>query len=328
MKQLRKKALLPALSMALASVIALSGVTYAWFTTSPTASVTGMDVNVKAANGIQISLDARTWKSTISSADIKDFIDGRDAAVYPGAVNQFPDGSPISEGGEGIEIMPVSSAGNVVDGKLAMFYGEIDKQGKLTTTAEAEADRINGGNFIAFDLFINNTVDKDQPLKLDKVGDLSKVAASTAFNGNDNAKAETAVRVAFIYQGNVAAGNYKGAWDLNGGTSAVIWEPNSKIHPVGVVDANGDAPSTTSKTPYNGVKAAFTAKDLDKLSDAEVSAVETFDETKDIITLKPGINKVRIYIWLEGQDVDCVNQISYGDFVTNLSFSVPEIAEG
>ncbi len=323
MKQLRKKALLPALSMALASVIALSGVTYAWFTTSPTASVTGMDVNVKAANGIQISLDAKTWKSTISSDDIKDFINGRAADVYPGAVNQFPDGYAT---GDNIEIMPVSSAGNVTNGKLEMFYGEIDKDGKLTTTAEEEADRTNGGNFVAFDLFINNTAGKEQPLKLDKVGDLSVVSASTAFKGNDNAKAETAVRVAFIHLGSVAAGDFKGAWNLQDGSSAVIWEPNSEVHPVGVVDANGEAPD--GKEAYMGVKAEFEAKELTELGTSEVSAVETFDATKDIITLGKGINKVRIYIWLEGQDVDCVNQISYGDFVANMSFSVPEIVEG
>jgi hypothetical protein len=34
---------------------------------------------------------------------------------------------------------------------------------------------------------------------------------------------------------------------------------------------------------------------------------------------------VRVYIWLEGQDVDCVNQISFGDFSTTLAFSVPEV---
>ena len=316
MKQLRKKALLPALSMALASVIALSGVTYAWFTTSPTAMVTGMDVNVKAANGIQISLDAIQWRSAISGDDIQKFINGKSADVYPNAVNQYP--------AKDVEIMPVSTIGKVADGKMEMFFGKIGDDGLLSTQVEAEANRTNGGNFVAFDLFINSSF--EQNLKLDQVGVLSTVGASTAFNGNENAKTETAVRVAFISLG--CAATAEEAWELNDATSetALIWEPNSDKHAVGVVDAEGKAPE--GKVDYDGIKAEFTGKELTALTSEDAAKVTTFDETRDIVDLGQGINKIRIYIWLEGQDVDCVNQISFGDFVTNLNFSVPKVSEG
>ena len=36
----------------------------------------------------------------------------------------------------------------------------------------------------------------------------------------------------------------------------------------------------------------------------------------DLLYLKAGVTKVRIYFWIEGQDVDCINWASYGGGVT------------
>ena len=105
MKQnLRKKALVPAIAMVVASVIALSGVTYAWFTTGNTASVTGLDVNVQTANGIQISLDAASWRSILTADDLTNTAGKSNVAI------QMPSN----------EIAPVSTAGNIVDGKMEL----------------------------------------------------------------------------------------------------------------------------------------------------------------------------------------------------------------
>jgi hypothetical protein len=97
-----------------------------------------------------------------------------------------------------------------------------------------------------------------------------------------------------------------------------IWEPNAQTRAVGV---EADA----GKLTYNGVKTAFQNKAVDALTDAEVSAVSTNESVGELFQLGAGINKVRVCIWLECQDVDCVNQISFGDFSTTLGFSVPEV---
>ena len=41
----------------------------------------------------------------------------------------------------------------------------------------------------------------------------------------------------------------------------------------------------------------------------------------NVFTLQPGITKIRVYMWVEGQDVDCENNASGGDLVYNLQFS-------
>ena len=41
-----------------------------------------------------------------------------------------------------------------------------------------------------------------------------------------------------------------------------------------------------------------------------------------IFTLTAGITKVRVYMWIEGQDVDCENTASGTDISYNLQFTI------
>ena len=44
----------------------------------------------------------------------------------------------------------------------------------------------------------------------------------------------------------------------------------------------------------------------------------------ELLTLRPGVTKLRIYMWIEGQDVDCENNASGGTIIFNLGFEVDE----
>ena len=308
-KNLRKKALIPALAMALASIIALSGVTYAWFTTGNSATVGTLDVNVQTANGIQISLDASTWKSNITSTDIINAVNNSQNVNI-----QFPQSSD--------GIVPVSTAGYVENGKMKMFKGEL-KNGALTSTEEIESTSLEG-NFIAFDLYFKAS-GADQVLTLKYGATQSYVKCiNLADSGKDSTiGTEKAVRVAFLPMG--VAQNAAGARalkDVEGGRASLIWEPNMNERASGVEAESG-------RLGYDGLKSAFSSTALEEITSKGYAEAmpETFDGEKDIVTLKSGINKIRVYIWLEGQDVDCVNDISFADFATNLYFSVPEVQE-
>lgn len=307
MKQnMRKKALLPALAMVLASVIALSGVTYAWFTTSNTAEVKSMDVNVQTANGIQISLDGVKWRSTISGADILDAI----GKTYTGSTNRYPAGTR--------EILPVSSAGEVAGGTIKMFEGGYNANGTLWSGA-AEEMETSDTNFIAFDLFFKSSAGEEgQPLTLLIGEGNSAVTGTDVFGGQADAGVENAVRVAFLPLGNAKTAG--AAQALKNGTEAIIWEPNATKHVDGAEADAGKAYTT------KGFNQAFEEAAEDALGD-KVSEVATITTSQEIVNLKNGINKIRVYIWLEGQDVDCINPASFGDFTTTLKFSVPAAEE-
>ena len=250
-KNLTKKALVPAIAMAVASVIALSGVTYAWFTTGNTATVGTLDVNVQTANGIQVSLDASSWRSTISGDDIKDAI--TNANAYSNRVIQFPEG----------EIAPVSSAGNVVNGKLEMFYGEYNKDGTLRSEAEVEQNRTTGGNFIAFDLFFKSSMSQDMTLVY---GDTQSYVKCIDINTGDalDVGTDKAVRVAFVPMGSAATPAAARGLTLASG-KAQIWEPNASIRANGVEADGGKLDYKGFKTGFAGVAEAL---ELSSLADS------------------------------------------------------------
>ncbi len=76
----------------------------------------------------------------------------------------------------------------------------------------------------------------------------------------------------------------------------------------------GDATSTNYSSLFDTVT-------INKLiaSDNDTSASGTHTE---LLTLNPGVTKLRIYMWIEGQDIDCENNASGGTLIFNLGFEV------
>ena len=49
----------------------------------------------------------------------------------------------------------------------------------------------------------------------------------------------------------------------------------------------------------------------------------TVEADVEMFQLKAGITKVRIYMWVEGQDVDCENTASGSNIAFDVKFSIP-----
>ncbi len=64
-KTMRKSALLSSVAMLIVSAIVLTSATYAWFSASTKAEVTGIDATVQTSTGILISTDGNAWKTKI-----------------------------------------------------------------------------------------------------------------------------------------------------------------------------------------------------------------------------------------------------------------------
>lgn len=293
--------------------------TYAWFTANQTVTISTLDVNVQTSNGLQISADAINWKTILQKEDITGA-----TATYATNTNQMP-----------TEMEPVSTAGVVTSGVMDMYSGEVDAHdngvdytlvsNKLTDT------RGTDGTYIAFDIFL-------------RVDQASQVYLTTASNVTYKQDAtdkglQNAARVAFIDEGNASIETEPTTIQaLKNGTSSIIWEPNYDVHTAaGVLNAKeiyGITTTTTGGTQlsYDGIKAAIdigkgvTLKTANKTSFADlfetvtptISTVKDFDAQQSLLNLKAGITKVRIYMWVEGQDVDCENNASG----TDISFNV------
>ena len=299
--------------------------TYAWFTANEVVSISTIDVNVIASNGLQISADASNWKAILQVEDITGA-----GATYTTNKNQMPE-----------TLEPVSTAGVVTNHYLDMYYGQAvvaqagDNLGEYVLQATKENAEVEGteGKYIAFDVFLRVDQPEDIVLSTD-----SNVVFT---EGTTDRGIQNAARVAFLDKGTVGPGSTSAqAQALDEGETAdlVIWEPNNDVHTAaGVLNAKeiyGLDTTTTGGTQlsYDGIKAAFdigkgvTLKTANKTSFADsfetvtptISTVKDFDAQQSLLNLKAGITKVRIYMWVEGQDVDCENNASG----TDISFNV------
>lgn len=306
-KNKRKSNLKSTLLLLLLTAILLIASSYAWFTSNKTVSVDTIQVNVAATNGLQISTDATTWKSVITPDEIK--------AGYTGHINQLP-----------AVLQPCSTDGTVAGGKMNMFFGEVKAtdDGGFTLTSTKETDTAGTtGNYIAFDMF----------LKVDQTTDVYMTTGSKVSAVGTSAGLENSARVAFINEGTGNVGDTGALQALTGGSSAVIWEPNNNAHTaLGIANALDVYHKTITASEvlpsYFGVKSAFDGvaldnEDTDKFAEVTPN-IKTGTMTPAGTTffkLTAGVTKFRVYMWIEGQDIDCENGASGRDITFDLQFS-------
>lgn len=320
----RKRKIFLAILMILFTGIVLTASTYAWFTANQTVTVEQIDVNVAASNGLQISVDGQNWKPYISKADI---IGAQ--TTYAGAINQVP-----------TTMVPTSTVGatDATTGFMNMYKGEIVAGGAevnnaniLTATQSVETNSTTTGDFIAFDLFFQLTEAKQIYLT-----DNASVKAKGNSKGIENA-----ARVAFVLEGNTANGSALATIQgLKTPETPIIWEPNYDTHTAAAVNNASSVyqqtiSTTSAQLPYYGVKAPISAASNVVLNSTDAtyfqqvspqisttSAGISTDAYATAFQLQAGITKVRIYMWIEGQDVDCENDASGSDLSYNLQFSI------
>lgn len=328
-KSKEKKNLKWSLLLLLLFAILLTASTYAWFTANKIVTISSLNVQVEAQNGLQISTDAVEWKAVISKDDI--------TAGYVGHKNQLP------------ELMePVSTVGEDDGaGRLRMFYGtvtpnETDGENELTATEEDEELAGNNGKYIAFDLFFK----ADTAMDINLTGESSVISETYADKGLQNA-----TRVAFLVLGHGESDTPPAtiqAWNTR--EDLAIWEPNAGSHTsVAAASANSTyyggstivQAGATDQAPitYYGVKAEISAENAQKLSTVntgtpnstyfqQVTGIHSTNEVmtpvEGILSLQQGITKVRVYMWVEGQDVDCDNSASGSDITFKIQLEAPE----
>ena len=301
------------------SVIMLGTTTYAWFTANQVVTINSIDVKVEASNGLQISTNASAWKSVLTNADI--------TSGYSGHTNQLP-----------ATVTNVSTDGVVdqTNGTLNMYRAVIGNDadtGDYNITTALESDRAGSvGNYVAFDVFLR--VDKAQTIYLTTGSNV------VAKEGTEDKGLKNAARVGFVVLGNGASTDSPS--DLtrlnnNVASRAIIWEPNYDGHTAMVTDSVASEFGVTlaagTNTPYYGVNKEITTPiDLKELingtntDDAtlvtpNITSPVTMTQYERAFDLPAGVTKMRVYMWIEGQDIDCENNATGSDISYNLQLS-------
>lgn len=328
------------------TTIMFTTTTYAWFTANKTVRVSTLTVNVEAQNGIQISADGTNWKSIVQTTDLQ----GVHSSTYAAATNQIP-----------ASLEPVSSIGTIDStGKMEMYKGVVGAEATgvhageyiLTATKSTEQDG-SSGDFIAFDIFLK--VDAATDLYLTSNSGVRTTDQTDT--GIKNASRIAFVYLGDVPSGSglsTIQGLNQASWD-NPETDAVettdrrhtyIWEPNYDVHTAAAVTHAHDTYNvTTTEGPnataiaYDGLKATIADTDHVYLQvngpttystaystkfatvTPNYQTKEGFTTKQQVFSLNAGVTKLRVYMWIEGQDVDCENSASNGTITYDLEFT-------
>ena len=329
------------------TTIMFTTTTYAWFTANKTVKVNTLTVNVEAQNGIQISADGTNWKSIVQTTDLTTVHN----STYATSTNQIPASlEPVSTAG----LLDSS-------GKMEMWFGVVGAEATgqhageyiLTATKSTEAEG-SSGKFIAFDIFLK--VDAATDLYLTTNSGVRTTDATDT--GIKNASRIAFVYLGDVPSGtglSTIQGLNQSSWDDPATTDVTetldrrhvyIWEPNYDVHTAAAVThAHDTYNATTTEGPnatqlaYAGVKAAiadtdhvyvqvssptaYTTSYSTKFANVSpsYSTKEGFSTKQQIFSLNAGVSKIRVYMWIEGQDVDCENSASGGTITYDLQIT-------
>jgi len=307
---------LPAVAMLMVASLSLVGTTYAWFTQNDTAKVT--DINVKvtdAAGGIAVS-------STLGGTYATSFAHGNTATkIEPVSTN----GAITTPEGD------LSDGATRTERTLSWFIGTVDKT-DATKLSKVEADSV--GNYVKLDVYVENLNTKAQDIYLNYA---SYLATSDGMFADPTKTATYASRIAFVVQGNKES-KTTATWEKDDSTQAVIVEPNELNH---LSSLDSSITGATSKIDYYALIATNSATHVIKptADDTYMKKATTYSvdscntnslgesataadwAAKQVLfTVQPGYTWVTVYVWLEGQDCDCLNSISAQDLTINLVF--------
>ena len=308
------------LFMAFITCLVLIYSTYAWFSSTLDVKLNNFRAVVDPETGIYISLDGINWGSTVEIS--KENIITKLNNNYPGHTNQWSDG-----------MTSVSSVGleKNTDDKFSIFGNKTPFIGRIIGKNKSEIDieklseeKPNEfADFIAFDIFIKNLTTSpysDNLYLIDgtKVVNSSDVTDDTAAN---------AIRLGLLFMGSVhknASVQQIQNISCDPICKQYIYEPNSTMHneeSIKILKRHNYEITNGSEYPTYGV---YRSADKVRMWSGVENSMVPFNDSvfKKQITsttlnepvgqIASGINKIRVYIWVEGQDIDIIEQKSTG----------------
>ena len=329
--------------------------TYAWFTANKQVNIDGIDLNVATTNGLQISADGSNWKTVLT---IDDLLNAQNTG-YTKAVNQLPKTiAPTSSNGActaGKMDMYYGTVYAEVKDPHSPNYGKyMLTAAKQTDQHTVKQDAAGNGYYSAFDIFIKNGSRTDTFFIGGQVNELTGDALNKIVQTDPTYERgiTNSARVGILMGGNTTSENVD---DIRGLTTqpqdgkAIIWEPNYQSHKTEAINNfntmlkwPGFSVAESAETRTDALKSnidPLSAVPLDKAYVEEKTHGKFFEtvtpqlrspkNTNGPVTpmdvqkpLEGGVTKFRLYLWIEGQDVDCENHAANSDLRFDVNFSI------
>lgn len=301
--------------------------TYAWFYASLNVRVNFFNIKVTDEKGLFISLDGINFGSSVEID--KDYLINGLSDVYPNNTSQWAR----------FGLFPVSTIGikSPMNDRFAMYqitkttqiFDNISKRVQVDVSQMTE-DRVNSENsFIAFDIFLKNASGAPYPDNLYLDDGTSIVYDDTKYN--EDAGTINSLRIGFLKMSSVP---HKSTIEeiqnitCNNACESVIYEPNYLRHSDKSIERADFYGVKLINGQYNPTYAVYNegrnlelangqeGSDFDLDSEHFIFQNTRTDFTSSLFAIDNGITKVRVYIWLEGQDMDGIDTQGDGAFVT------------
>lgn len=325
--------------------------TYAWFSTQRNVSITNLNGTVEVAEGLEISLDAENWSNGLVLGDEEGQLDIIDDA-YSGNTNLKPSEMlPVSTLGlvsgqqKGLKMLRGKITNSIELSEIKEMVETETNPDSSTYPGYFAFDVFlkNSSKQDSLDDVLQLNYDSSlEIMETDKSSTGLQNTARVAFakyNGTSDVMADQATILKETAGVGVGAGN-------SYITDVAIWEPNSNDHVDYIVQNNNKITgagasfnATTQMATYalrdssigqtiadiykwdgseqylakqNVLQTTKTSTEDYSIAEGVQNLVSTTDGTTTFGIAPNKISRIRIYLWLEGQDVDCINYASHG----------------
>ncbi len=303
---------------------------YAWFSTALNVKVKNFNMIVSKNSGLSISFDGITYDSYVEISE--DMLINKIRKTYPTNTSQWP----------ALGLVPVSTNGIKTNNndKYDVFagggvsYKNRKRDNGFVMTSLVNEDKINDlSYYIAFDIFLKNVTGSpvDDNLFLDYGTSITMDSEAT----DEMLGLVNSMRIGFVKIGSVpltAKVNDIQGIKCNNNCKTVIYEPNSTSHSDLSIERakkyNLDLIDGQFFPTYAWLKNGGPIEIKNTISGSGLLNPEYFalqntiteaDFRKPIFEIPNGITKFRIYVWVEGQDIDSLETDSQG---ADISISI------
>lgn len=281
-----------ALVMVIVMAAMLSTATYAWFTLTNNATVTGMQMTAGGSSGLKVSKTGEdgTWKDAIDLTQT-----GEDGEVVTQQINQ------------------VTVKEEAAGGFVPTFYSPVytADAGNTAVTGVAEIAEADLTNYVAkYEYYLKTEAQADASVGL-VIGAMPGATETTGLDSNevplidgsfvkateesDTDTAAYAVRIGLVVDGTMYIYEPNNDGTITGGSKAT---------------ATGEAADTYTATVSSNRAGTVTVGGADSTSDGLFTVTNTQG------------TKVTMYVWIEGTDNECVDQIKADDIEAQVQFTI------
>lgn len=306
---------------------------YAWFSTALNVKIKQFNMVVSKNGGLSISFDAINFDTAVEIS--RDIIINEVGETYPNHINQWALNG----------LTPVSSPGiqennsyffDIYATSGVKYKNRKHENGFIYTTKIEDTQPRSYNNYIAFDVFFKNVTGSPVPDNLYFDPETSIIMTS---DGNEEMVGLTnSLRVGIVKVATVPHETDPTViqnLQCEGKCEAIIFEPNSEKHTDLSIERamkydinliNGHRFPTYAMIKEGGplyVKDNVSGSPtLDLNYFALQNTIHEEDFERPLFEIPDGITKARIYLWVEGQDIDSLETDSEGaELFVDINFT-------